>query len=106
MTYGSDLAASGSIHPQARSRSAVTPAGRCHCRLLVGLLRHARFDEAHVPSIGVASIDHHDAAVLFAKIAVRARDSDGELGKGIPAIALDMRFDDFDRMAPATEGEA
>ena len=96
---------SGSIHPQARSRSAVTPAGRCHCRLLVGRLRHARFDEAHVPSIGVASIDHDDAAVLFAKIAIRARHSDGELGKAVPAIALDMRFDDFDRMARAPEAK-
>src|SRR5260221_9902553 len=100
------LTASGSIHPQARSRSAVMPAGHCHCRLLVGRLRHARFDEAHVPSIGVASIDHDDAAVLFAKIAIRARHSDGELGKAVPAIALDMRFDDFDRMAPGTGGEA
>src|SRR6266851_1971659 len=76
------------------------------CRLLVGRLRHTRFDEAHVPSIGVASIDHDDAAVLFAKIAIRAWHSDGELGKAIPAIALDMHFDDFDRMAPGTGGEA
>ena len=59
-----------------------------------------------MPSIGVASIDHDDAAVLFAKIAIRARHSDGELGKAVPAIALDMRFDDFDRMAPGTGGEA
>ena len=59
-----------------------------------------------MPSIGVASIDHGDAAVLFAKIAIRARHSDGELGKTISAIALDMRFDDFDRMAPGTGGEA
>ena len=53
-----------------------------------------------MPSIGVALIDHDDAAVLFAKIAIRARHCDGELGKAVPAIALDMRFDDFDRMAP------
>jgi hypothetical protein len=59
-----------------------------------------------VPSIGVASIDHDDAAVLFAKIAIRVRHSDGKLGKAIPAIALDMRFDNFDRMAPGTGGEA
>src|SRR5258708_11058044 len=102
MTYGSDLAASGSIHPQARSRSAVTPAGRCHCRLLVGRLRHARFDEAHVPSIGVASIDRADAAVLFAQLAIRARHCDGELGKAVPAIALDMGFAAFHRVAPRT----
>src|SRR5882724_4633807 len=89
-----------------RGRNSVTPPGRCHCRLLAGRLRYARFDEAHVPSIGVASIDHDDATMLFAKIAIRARHSDGELGKAIPTIALDMRFDDFDRMAPGTGGEA
>ena len=51
-----------------------------HCRLLVDRRRHARFDKAHVPSIGVAPINHDDAAVLFAKMAIRSRHSDGELG--------------------------
>ena len=31
-----------------------------------------------MPSVGVASIDYDDAAVLFARIAIRARHSDGE----------------------------
>src|SRR6266850_7106223 len=56
--------------------------------------------------VALASIDYDDAAVLLAKIAIRVRHSDGKLGKAIPAIALDMRFDDFDRMAPRTGGEA
>lgn len=63
----------------------------CDCRL-VSRLRHARLNEAHVPSIGVASIDHDAAAAFFAKIAIRSRYTDGELGKAIPAFALDMRF--------------
>ena len=74
--------------------------------LFAGRLRHTRINEAHAPPIGVALIDRDDVAIHLVEIAVRARHGDGELGKAITAIALDMDFHDFDRVAPSARGEA
>ena len=71
-----------------------------------GRFRHdARFSEPHVPPIGVALIDGDDAAFHLMEVAIRARHADGELGKPIAAIALDMDLDDLDGVTLRTEAK-
>ena len=59
-----------------------------------------------MPSIRVALIDGDDAAFHLMEVAILgARHADGELGKPIAAIALDMDLNDFDGVAPSAGGE-
>jgi hypothetical protein len=53
------------------------------------------FNEAHVPSIGIALIDRDDAAMHFMRPASSEGDCDRELGKAITTVALDVHFHDF-----------
>jgi len=68
--------------------------------------RDTWFNEAHVPSIGIALIDRDDAAMHFMRPAGREGDCDRKLGKAISTVALDVHFHDFNRMAAGTGGKA
>src|SRR6202046_562817 len=74
--------------------------------LLGRRFRHARFDQAHMPAIRVVLIDRDDGAMDLLHLAVRTRHGNRELGDAIAAIALNMDFEDFDRMAMGAGGEA